>query len=103
MEGVDELAVGPDVGEADEQPEKVWVGFEEELDDVWGAGELLAGLVPGAEEAEGEEDGGGGEEEVGGEGGCCAGDFVSCLGGMNGREGKEGKERGMRKERRRTA
>ena len=69
MEGVDELPVGPDVGEANEKPHKVRVGLEEELDDVRGAGEFLAGLVPGPEEAEGGEEGEGGEEEVPGEGG----------------------------------
>ena len=73
MKGVDELPVGPEVGEADEQPQKVGVGFDKEFDDVRRASVFLAGLVPGAKEAEGGEHGEGGEEEVGGKGGVGAG------------------------------
>lgn len=97
MEGVDELPVGPKVGEADEQPEEVGVGFDKEFDNVRRAGVFLAGLVPGAKETEGDEDGEGGEEEVGGKGGVGAGGRRGLLVKV-GCEMKEKKEK--RKERR---
>lgn len=47
VEAVDEHAVDPDVDDAHHGPQDQGVRVQKDLDDVWLAGILLAGLVPG--------------------------------------------------------